>query len=316
MTTVSQAGPRKRVRGASAAKLARLFYCDHHEIPLPAGHKFPIGKYRLVRELLEADGIFEFQRAPFAERRLIELVHDAEYVAHIFNGTLPEAAMRRVGFPWSQGLVYRTLASVGGTLSATADALERGWGGNLAGGTHHAFRGEGSGFCVFNDIAIAIHSLRNGGRIRRAAIVDLDVHQGDGTAQIFAGDSAVFTTSMHGASNFPFRKQQSTVDIDLPDGTDDAAYLRALEQLLPRVLEFRPEIIFYQSGVDALASDALGRLSLTHEGLRERDRLVMTAAREHAIPLVITQGGGYATPIADSALAHANTFRMGVEVFE
>jgi len=303
------------VQDTRAATKHRLFYCDHHEIPLPAGHKFPMGKYRLVRELLEADGLFEFQPAPFAERRLIELVHDAEYVAHIFNGTLPEAAMRRIGFPWSQGLVNRTLASVGGTLSATSDALERGWGGNLAGGTHHAFRGEGSGFCVFNDIAIAIHSLRGGSRVQHAAIVDLDVHQGDGTAQIFAGDAAVFTASMHGASNFPFRKQQSTIDIDLPDGTDDNAYLHALGQLLPRVLEFRPEIIFYQSGVDALSSDGLGRLSLTHDGLRERDRLVMIAARDHAIPLVITQGGGYAKPIADSALAHANTFRMAAEVF-
>jgi acetoin utilization deacetylase AcuC-like enzyme len=168
---------------------------------------------------------------------------------------------------------------------------------------------------LFAAKARASHWLRESERIERAAIVDLDVHQGDGTAQIFAGDSSVFTASMHGASNFPFCKQQSTVDIDLPDGTDDAAYLRALEQLLPRVLEFRPEIIFYQSGVDALSTDSLGRLSLTHDGLRERDRLVMTAARDHAIPLVITQGGGYAKPITDSAMAHANTFRTAVEVF-
>ena len=143
-----QVDPQRSHDRTSATRLSRLFYCDHHEIPLPAGHKFPIGKYRLVRELLEADGLFQFQRAPFAERRFIELVHDREYVAHIFNGTLPEAAMRRIGFPWSQGLVNRTLASVGGTLSATADALERDWGGNLAGGTHHAFRGEGSGFSL------------------------------------------------------------------------------------------------------------------------------------------------------------------------
>ncbi len=306
-------------------RFLRLFYCDHHEIPLPIGHKFPIQKYRLVRELLAADGKFEFQPAPFADRQLIELVHDPEYVRHIFNGTLPDAAMRRIGFPWSQGLVHRTLASVGGTLSATADALEKGWGGNLAGGTHHAFRAEGSGFCVFNDIAIAIHwlrseglrnqSLRGEGRIARAAVLDLDVHQGDGTAQIFAEDPAVFTASMHGKSNFPFRKQQSTLDIDLPDGANDDEYLRALEQLLPRILNFRPDIIFYQSGVDALHSDALGRLALTHDGLKERDRRVMIAAHTHSIPLVITQGGGYAKPIADSALAHANTFRMAAEVF-
>lgn len=315
MSITPQIDLREHGEAQHRTRLHRLFYCDHHEIPLPAGHKFPINKYRLVRDLLAADGVFEFEPAPFAEKRLIELVHDPEYVRHIFDGTLPDAAMRRIGFPWSQGLVHRTLASVGGTLSATADALERGWGGNLAGGTHHAFRAEGSGFCVFNDIAIAIHWLRDEGRIKRAAVIDLDVHQGDGTAQIFVGDPAAFTASMHGKSNFPFRKQQSTLDVDLPDSTSDDAYLSALDQLLPRVLEFRPDIVFYQSGVDALRSDALGRLSLTQDGLKERDRRVLIAARDNSIPLVITQGGGYSKPIELSAQAHANTFRMAAEVF-
>ena len=217
--------------------------------------------------------------------------------------------MRRIGFPWSEGLVRRTLASVGGTLAATADALATGFGGNLAGGTHHAFRAEGSGFCVFNDIAIAIRDCG-----RRAAIIDLDVHQGDGTAVLFAGDPEVLTFSMHGAGNFPFRKQQSAIDIELSDRTGDDEYLRRLEEVLPRVFAFGPQIVFYQSGVDALAGDKLGRLALSHEGLRQRDRMVMEGCRARGIPFVITLGGGYADPIERTAEAHANTFRTAAEV--
>src|SRR5882724_1130653 len=153
----------------------RLFYCDHHAIPLPPGHKFPISKYKLIRDLLDADGYYDFERAPLADTEIVELAHDAAYVRQFLSGSLSDAAVRRIGFPWSEGLVHRTLASVGGTLSATRDALENGWGGNLAGGTHHAFRASGSGFCVFNDIAVAIHWLRSQHRIKRAAIVDLDV---------------------------------------------------------------------------------------------------------------------------------------------
>jgi acetoin utilization deacetylase AcuC-like enzyme len=166
----------------------RLFYCDHYVIPLPPGHKFPMAKYRLLRDLLAAGAHFQFQPAPLADPRVIELVHDPRYVRDFLEGTLTPFAIRRIGFPWSDGLVMRTLASVGGTLSATSDALETGWGGNLAGGTHHAFRSEGSGFCVFNDIAVAVEWLRSTGRIARAAIIDLDVHQGDGTAQIFQNE--------------------------------------------------------------------------------------------------------------------------------
>jgi acetoin utilization deacetylase AcuC-like enzyme len=293
----------------------RLFYCDHYVIPLPVGHKFPVGKYGLLRGLLAEDGWFDFERSPQVEPAVLELAHDAVYVRGFLNGTLSPQAMRRIGFPWSPDLVCRTLASAGGTLRATADALETGFGGNLAGGTHHAFRAEGSGFCVFNDIAVAILDLRRRGSARRAAVVDLDVHQGDGTASIFRDDPDVLTLSLHGANNFPFRKEESKIDVGLPDGTDDAAYLRELERVLPEVLAFRPEVIFYQSGVDALAGDRLGRLALTREGLQIRDRLVLEMARSHAIPLVITLGGGYAEPITRTAEAHANTFRTAAAVF-
>jgi acetoin utilization deacetylase AcuC-like enzyme len=286
----------------------RLWYCDHHEIPLPPGHKFPVRKYRLLRDRLEADGIYTLEPAPFAAVEKIERVHDPAYVRGFLEGTLEAHIMRRIGFPWSEGLVRRTLASVGGTLAATADALATGFGGNLAGGTHHAFRAEGSGFCVFNDIAIAIRDCG-----RRAAIIDLDVHQGDGTAVLFAGDPEVLTFSMHGAGNFPFRKQQSAIDIELPDRTGDDEYLRRLEEVLPRVFAFGPQIVFYQSGVDALAGDRLGRLALSHEGLRQRDRMVMEGCRARGIPFVITLGGGYADPIERTAEAHANTFRTAAE---
>jgi len=288
----------------------RLWYCDHHEIPLPAGHKFPMRKYRLLRDLLAADGVFIMEQAPPAHPATIERVHDPTYVRLFLEGTLDPRVMRRIGFPWSEGLVRRTLASVGGTLAATKDALATGIGCNLAGGTHHAFRGEGSGFCVFNDIAIAI---RHTGL--RAAVVDLDVHQGDGTALIFEDDPDVMTFSMHGAGNFPFRKQRSRIDIELPDRTEDAEYLARLAEVLPRVFDFQPRIIFYQSGVDALAGDKLGRLALTHEGLRRRDRMVIDGAHSRGIPLVITLGGGYADPIERTAEAHANTFRMAAGVF-
>src|SRR5579864_2685191 len=233
----------------------RLFYCDHHAIPLPAGHKFPAEKYRLLRETLARDGVFEMEPAEFARPDLIDLVHDPAYVAGFLDGSLPPAVMRRIGFPWSHELTRRTLASLGGTLAATEDALRSGFGGNLAGGTHHAFRAEGAGFCVFNDIAVAILALRRTHSVRRAAVVDLDVHQGDGTAEIFRDDPEVFTFSMHGRSNFPFRKQRSRIDIDLPDGAGDVEYLAALESVLPQVFEFAPEIIFYQAGVDGLAGD-------------------------------------------------------------
>lgn len=293
----------------------RLFYTDHYTLPLPDGHRFPIQKYRMLREMLERDGHFEFAPAPLAKAEVIALAHDSAYVEQFVGGELPAPVMRRIGFPWSPELVRRTLGSVGGTLSATMDALDTGWGGTLAGGTHHAFRAEGSGFCVFNDIAVAILWLRSKQRIQRAAIIDLDVHQGDGTAQIFQNDDHVLTTSVHCRTNFPFRKQMSNIDVELEDATHDDEYLQVIDQLLPKIADFRPEILYFQSGVDGLASDALGRLSLSHTGLKERDRKVLTFAKEHKLPLVITLGGGYSKPIEHTALAHANTFRAAAEVF-
>jgi len=293
----------------------RLFYCDHYTIPLPPGHKFPISKYSLIRELLAGDGFYCFECAPLADAAIVKLAHEPDYVEAFLNGKLTPHAIRRIGFPWSEGLVKRSLGSVGGTLAATAEALATGWGGNLAGGTHHAFASEGSGFCVFNDIAVAILRSRSEGRIHRAAVIDLDVHQGDGTAHIFEHDPHVLTTSIHCRVNFPFHKQRSKIDIELPEGAGDKQYLEALASLLPEVLRWGPEIVFYQSGVDGLASDALGRLKLSHEGLCRRDRTVMEAARDRAIPFVITLGGGYSKPIELTALAHANTFRTAAGVF-
>ena len=293
----------------------RLYYCDHHAFPLPAGHKFPLAKYALLRAALAGDGRFDLEPAPFPPLEAVKLAHDAAYVEGFLAGSLPPQAMRRLGFPWSEGLVRRTLASVGGTLRASADALASGFGGNLAGGTHHAFRAEGSGFCVFNDIAVAVLWLRRDSRAARAAVVDLDVHQGDATALIFQDDPAVLTVSLHGSHNFPFRKQQSRIDVDLPDGTGDDAYLRALAGVLPEVFAFRSEVVFYQSGVDALAGDRLGRLALTHAGLGARDRMVFEACRAAEVPAVATLGGGYAEPIARTVEAHANTFRTAAEVY-
>ena len=272
-------------------------------------------KYRLLRERLEADGFWKFETAAPLPVEVVALAHDPDYVAQFVDGTLPASTMRRIGFPWSPGLVTRTLASAGGTLAATDDAIRTGFGGTLAGGTHHAFRSEGSGFCVFNDVAIAIHKLRKDGRAHRVAVVDLDVHQGDGTAHFFEKDPDVLTISLHGAKNFPFRKQQSKLDVELADGTGNEEYLAALDSVLPRVLEFAPEIVFYLSGVDALASDVLGRLSLTLEGLKARDRRVIGLCDSHRLPLVITLGGGYSKPIELTAEAHANTFRIAAEKY-
>jgi acetoin utilization deacetylase AcuC-like enzyme len=299
----------------------RVYYCDQFEIPLPAGHKFPVEKYRMLREALDADGVFDLRPAPLAPVEAVELAHDPSYIKAFLEGTVPAPAMRRIGFPWSQQLVKRTFASVGSTLQSAWDSLElstREWGisGGLAGGTHHAFHAEGAGFCVFNDVAVAIRALQNAGRIRRAAVVDLDVHQGDGTASIFQSDRSVLTFSMHGANNFPFRKQKSDIDIELPDFTGDDAYLSALDGVLPEVCRFEPEIVFFQSGVDTLHSDRLGRLSLTAAGLSHRDHLVLAGARSRNVPVVVTLGGGYSEPIEATVAAHANTFRMAAQTVD
>jgi acetoin utilization deacetylase AcuC-like enzyme len=293
----------------------RIFSTDQYHITLPEGHKFPVLKYGMLRQIVEKEGLFHLEHSSRADAETVSLAHDPAYVAGFSNGTLPSAAIRRIGLPWSQTLVNRAFASVGGTVSASLEALDHGWGATLGGGTHHAFRSEGAGFCVFNDIAVAIQFLRSRGLIRRAAVIDLDVHQGDGTAEIFQDDPEVFTLSIHGASNFPFRKKQSRLDVALPDGVEDAAYLQSLDEVLPAAFAFRPEIVFYQSGVDPLASDVLGRLSLSPQGLIERDRRVFGAARAFGAPFVLTSGGGYSRPIELSAEAHANTYRTAHEMF-
>jgi acetoin utilization deacetylase AcuC-like enzyme len=294
----------------------RLYYCDHHPIPLPPRHKFPTEKYGMLRGMLEAERSFELRPAPPAEVAQLELAHDQQYVRAILHGDVDPRVMRRIGFPWSEALVRRTLASVGGTVVASRDAMASGFGGNLAGGTHHAFRGEGSGFCVFNDLAVAILTLRRAGLAARAAVIDLDVHQGDGTAAIFESDPSVLTISIHGENNFPFRKQRSRIDVGLKDGTGDDEYIDHVRCILPMVLAFQPQVIFYQAGVDGLASDRLGRLALTHHGLGRRDRLVLEAARVHRVPLVVTLGGGYGDPIEATAEAHANTFRIAAQIYD
>ncbi len=283
---------------------ARVFYCDHHEIPLPDGHKFPMRKYRLLRDRLAATGLFDLQPASLASLDQVTLVHDATYTQAFVEGTLDQQMMRRIGFPWSPGLVQRTLASVGSTLAASRVALETGWGGGLAGGTHHAFRDAGSGFCIFNDMAVAIAVLRAERRIGRVAIVDLDVHQGDGTATLFADDPETLTISLHGRNNFPFRKQQSKLDIEFEDGATDDVYLPVVARIVEQVREFAPDLVYFQSGVDSLATDRLGKLSLTHAGLQQRDALVLALP----YPMVIVLGGGYSEPIESTVEGHFNTF--------
>ncbi|HEX8824821.1 MAG TPA: histone deacetylase [Archangium sp.] len=297
----------------------RVFHCDQYVLPLPPGHRFPMEKYRLLRELLLERGVLppsSLTPSVPIEREDLERVHTTRYLDALWTGTLSEAEVRRLGFPWSEGLLQRSRASVGGTVGAAQSALEEGIAGNLAGGTHHAFPDHGEGYCVFNDIAVAIRVLQAQKRIQRAVVVDLDVHQGNGTAAVFEGDDSVFTFSIHGEHNFPFRKQRSRRDVGLPDGTGDSAYLDVLSTHLPEVLEAASaDLLFYQAGVDPLAEDTLGRMSLTHAGMRERDRLVLEAAWHRGLPLVLTLGGGYAKPITATLEAHVGTYEMALSVF-
>jgi acetoin utilization deacetylase AcuC-like enzyme len=268
----------------------------------------------MLRELLQAENAFTLEAADLASHKAILRVHGREYVDRFLDGTLDKRVMRQIGLPWSPELVTRTLASAGATLGATELAIKRGFGRTLAGGTHHAFREQGTGFCVFNDLAIAIEWARAEYGIERAAIVDLDVHQGDGTASIFAGDRGIFTLSLHGARNFPFRKQKSSLDVELPDFANDERYLAALEPALREVWKFSPQLVLYQAGVDGLQSDRLGRLALTLDGLRQRDLAVIAGAHSRKIPLVVTIGGGYADPIKDTVKANAQTFLTAAQI--
>ena len=285
-----------------------------YAIPLPASHRFPIAKYALLRERVIASGVLPPHRVgdpPRASRDELLGAHTAGYVDALVAGALDAAAMRRIGFPWSPQLVERSVRAVGGTIAAVPAALEDGVAINLAGGTHHAFADHGEGFCVFNDVAVAVRALRHERRLERVAIIDLDVHQGNGTHAIFADDPHVFTFSMHGARNYPFTRVAGDLDIELADGTGDAAYLARLADALPTVLATaRPELVVYLAGADPHERDRLGRLALTLDGLARRDAMVLEACREVGIPVAITIAGGYGRDIDETVAAHLATVRI------
>jgi acetoin utilization deacetylase AcuC-like enzyme len=291
----------------------KVFYSDVYVLPLPEGHRFPITKYRLVRNGLVEQGIVretELHLSRPTSPEVVKLAHAPHYVEAIQNGTVDRMIMRRIGFPWTPELVVRSFTIVGGAIASAEEALQAGYAGNLAGGTHHALWDAGEGFCVFNDLAVVTMSLLARGLVRRVAIVDVDVHQGNGNSAILGGRDDVYILSLHGEKNYPFRKVPSTVDVDLPDGTTDAEYLPILEREMERVVAWKPEIILFQAGVDPLHDDTLGRLSLTMEGLAERDRIVLSACKEHGIPVSVAMGGGYAKPVERTVEAHIQTYRV------
>lgn len=299
---------------ASTQTLCRMRASHHPDyyIPLPEGHPFPMPKYRLVFQYLIARALID-ERALMlpGEASLVDIgrVHAADYIDKLVRGTLSAAEVRRLGVPWSARLWRRSRLAVQGTLEAARAALADGLAANLAGGTHHAFPDHAEGFCILNDVAIAIRVLQAEGRIGRAVVVDLDVHQGNGTAAIFAEDADVFTFSMHGATNYPAMKQRSSLDIGLPDGSDDDTYLGALREALPRVLHAaRADIAFYLAGVDVVSGDRYGRLALSESGLRERERYVLETLAAARVPTVITLAGGYAPTRERTSELHTIVF--------
>ena len=287
------------------------FYTDHFVLPLPDGHTFPMTKYSRLREMVISEGLIapaDLRVPDAATRDELLIVHTARYVDAVIDGTLDAREQRRIGFPWSPAMAERARRSVGATIAATRQALGDGVSANLAGGTHHSFPDQGEGYCVFNDVAVAARVAQRDHGISRVLVVDLDVHQGNGTARIFADDASVFTLSVHAAGNFPFRKERSDLDVELPDGTGDDAYLAALQGALDTALAHaNPELVFYVAGADPYGGDRLGKLKLTIEGLRERDRRVFAAAR--AVPMVVTMAGGYCPDVDTIASIHANTLR-------
>ena len=293
----------------------RVFYADQFVLPLPPGHRFPMEKYRLLRDRLAAEvPDLQLQRAEPATDGELALVHTPAYIAGISEGTVAPAILREIGFPWSQAMADRARRSVGATIAACRAALADGIAANIAGGTHHAYPDRGGGFCVFNDAAVATRLLQaeHGRRERlplRVAIIDLDVHQGNGTARIFRDDTSVFTLSLHGARNFPFRKEPGDLDVGLPDGTGDDAYLQALELALEELAQrFEPQLLVYLAGADPHEGDRLGRLKLTWDGLEARDRRVFDWAWQRRLPLAFAMAGGYGHRIEDTVQVQVNTF--------
>jgi len=300
-----------------------IYFAATHIQTLPAGHRFPMGKYELLRKRLVAElPQLQLALADAASDGELALVHTPDYIEAVMQGGLSEAAQREIGFPWSEGMVERARRSVGATLSAARTAMKVGVAANLAGGTHHAYADKGSGFCVFNDVAVAARLLQaETVRVRRrqlqVAVIDLDVHQGNGTAHIFRDDPTVFTFSMHGAKNFPFRKENSDLDIELPDGCGDDDYLAQLQSGLQQLqARCQPELIFYLAGADPHEGDRLGRLQLSFAGLQKRDRMVLQWAGEKRIPLAMAMAGGYGKDMADTVQVQINTFALAYEAWQ
>ncbi len=295
----------------------RAYYSDVFELPLPDGHRFPVDKYRRLRlrvaTFADALGI-RLVEAPAARMSELALTHTDEYLRKVRQGQLTALEQRRIGFPWSEAMVRRCRHSAGGTLAAASAALDDGVGVHLAGGTHHALADAGQGFCVFNDVAVATRVLMAQGRMRRAVAIDCDVHQGNGTAALFAGDDRLFTFSMHGDRNYPFRKCEGDLDIALADGTEDEAYLSTLRAVVGDQLPLDgADCVFYLAGADPYVDDRFGRLALTKAGLAARDQIVLEACRRRQIPLVIVMAGGYAANLEDIVEIHAKTVELAAK---
>ena len=295
-----------------------LFYSPHYYADIGEDHVFPIKKFEIARDRLIDEGtlkrseVFEPEPAAFED---LTLVHTVDYIQRLSHGELTAKEIRKLGLPWSESLVRRSFLAVSGTIEASRSAVEEGVASNLAGGTHHAFPDRGEGFCVLNDVAVAVEVLRREKSAERFLIIDCDVHQGNGTAFIFNEDAEVFTFSMHGEKNYPLFKERSDLDIELPDGTTDEAYLLTLEEALSRVMHFDPDLVFYLGGADPYEDDQLGRLSVTKQGLRRRDEMVLEVARSEQIPVVTLMSGGYAKDILDTVDIHCNTIRAVKAVF-
>ena len=290
-----------------------VYFAATHIQKLPDGHRFPMGKYELLRERLAAElPQLQLHLAQEASDGELALVHTPAYIEAVAQGTLSASAQREIGFPWSIGMVERARRSVGATISAARTALQHGVAANLAGGTHHAYADKGSGFCVFNDVAVAARLLQaQVGHALQVAVIDLDVHQGNGTAHIFRNDPSVFTLSMHGAKNFPFRKESSDLDIELPDGCGDDEYLAQLQAALQALQQrCQPGLVFYLAGADPHEGDRLGRLKLSFDGLRQRDAIVLEWARRRRIPLAMAMAGGYGKDLADTVQVQMNSFAL------
>lgn len=296
----------------------KLFYSPYYYANIGENHVFPIRKFELVRDLLiQERTLFDeeiIEPLP-AKKEDLYLVHTKEYIENLVNGTLTTKEIRKLGLPWSKSLVRRSFHAISGTIEASKYALKSGICSNLAGGTHHAFPDRGEGFCVFNDVAVAIRVLQRDKLAEKFLIVDCDVHQGNGTAFIFQNDPTVFTFSMHSAKNYPLHKEKSSLDIELADKTGDKEFLETLEQALPRIFLHNPDIVFYLGGADPYEKDKLGRLSLSKEGLMKRDEMVLDFAKEHHTPIITTMSGGYALDINDTVEIHANTIRAVKKIF-